>query len=287
MRSLVMRKRCAALALLAITLSGCAFHVNDKVFLRATQGGTISESSIQKALPGYSFSDEMVPTIDGFRIYRVRFTRPDTTHIVLFFGGNLSTVEKHAVSTAMTLANSVRADFVFADYRGYGQSSGTPSLDALRTDSRLLFDQESLRASAEKKKLIVAGYSLGSVVAGALLEEKRAAAAILFTTITTPMDAVNAKLPWYLNRLGSVTFDENLKQIDNARSLAKFGGPTLLVGAEHDDQTPAALTRKLYEAIKRDRRDVSMVIVDSGHNDVLEQPATKAAVKSFVDKLAP
>ena len=96
---------------------------------------------------GYKVDTDFVPATDGEKLYRARFSHPDAKSVGVFFNGNLSTVGQHVVSTAVKLSKDWHPNFVFVDYRGYGQSTGTPSLETLHADATVTIPRQSRELS--------------------------------------------------------------------------------------------------------------------------------------------
>jgi len=267
--------------LCTITLTSCTMHVQDTSFLRAVSSGEIDSASAE--LPaGYSINTDQLPTADGNLLYRARFVHPDAKSTVIFFGGNASTVGKFAVSTAKELTRDWRPDLVFVDYRGYGQSSGTPTLDALSADALLIFDSEAKLARDSGKKVVVAGYSLGSVVAGLLLEKRSLDGAILITTVSNVPDMLERATLWYVKPFVNVTVDPSLMAVDNIRAVKTYTGPLLVIGAEKDSQTPVVLSQRVIDASATPASSKRLVIaLGANHGDVLRSPESAAALRLF------
>ena len=234
---------------------------------------------------GYSVSTDFVATVDGEKLYRARFTHPDAKSVVIFFNGNLSTVEKHAASTAAKLAKEWHPDFVFVDYRGYGQSSGKPTLETLHDDALRVFADEQRRARALSKKIVLAGYSIGGAVAGAVLESFQPDAVLFVATVTNVKDMMALVMPAYTKLFFRVSVDPRLDAIDNRRALSKYNGPLLVVAAERDSQTPAVMSKALFEAGATPAANKQFVLAQGAeHNAVLDAPEFRDALKVFVAK---
>lgn len=262
-------------------LSGCARHVQDTHFIRPVAAQEINTATAR--LPaGYTLRTDQVATADGHTLYRARFSHPDAKSTVLFFGGNQSTLGAHAVSTVTKLAQDWHPNFVFADYRGYGQSSGTPTLDALASDALMLFDAEAKSAAANHHKLVIAGYSMGSAVAGQLLERRKPDGIILITTFSNVNDVLESTLPWYIKPFMKVTFDAKLATIDNERALKSYTGPLLIIGAENDNQTPAPLSVRVFSAAATPADQKQLVIAKGAErNNILNASETRDAIRKF------
>ena len=279
--------RCALLVSVALAaLSGCAVRISDTSFIRPVVAGTLDINAAKSALPsGYSVNTDFIATPDGEKLYRARFTHLDARSTVVFFNGNLSTVEKHAVSTATKLSKDWQPNFVFVDYRGYGQSSGKASLETLQADSLLVFDAEASLARAGNRKVVLAGYSIGGVVAGGVLESRRPDSVLLLATVTDVADMIAQTMPAYTKLFFRVSVDPRLNAIDNRRALSRYSGPLLVVGAEHDSQTPAALSTALFNASATASSEKKLVIAKGvGHSDVLDAPEFRDALKAFAAK---
>lgn len=263
---------------LAIALTSCAVHVQDKSFLRPVAAAEIVD--VADLPPGYSLATDRITTSGNHTLYRARFTHPEAKSVVLYFNGNASTLGAHALSALRELTRDWHPDVVFVDYRGYGQSSGVPSLEALSVDADLVYDVEATAAKREKKKMVVAGHSLGGVVAGGLAEAKRPDAVILVATVSNVPDMLEHAMPWYVKPFVNVSIDPKLLTVDNIRAVKAFTGPLLVIGARDDKQTPAILSRRIFEASASPAKRLR-IVSNAGHNDVLRATDAKDAIRDF------
>lgn len=276
----------AAAVALAGALSGCAIHISDTSFIRPVAAGALDAAAASALLPaGYVITTDFIATKDGEKLYRARLTHPDAKSVVLFFNGNMSTVEKHAINTAIKLSKVWRSNLIFVDYRGYGQSSGKPSLETLHADALLLFEDEQRRARASRQKVVLAGYSIGGVVAGGVLETFQPDAVLLIATVTDVKDMIAIVMPVYMKAFFRISVDPRLDAIDNRRALTKYTGPLLIVAAERDSQTPAVMSKALFDAATTPTADKQLVIAKHAeHGEVLDAPEFREALNAFVVK---
>ncbi|WP_350296653.1 alpha/beta hydrolase [Limnohabitans sp. Rim8] len=268
-------------AILAVLLSGCAIHIKDSSFMRPVAAGEIAFTSAE--LPtDYSLVTDRIWTPDGKQLYRAKFSHAKAKSTVLFFGGNASTLEKSAMAIATELTRDWHPNIVFADYRGYGQSTGTPSLQALRSDALQLYDIEAEIAKENGLKLIVAGFSIGGVVAGALLEERQPDGAILMATVTNVSEMREMAFSWYTKPFVRVTIDPALLGVDNLRAVKGFKGPLLVAGAEKDSQTPVIFSKRLFDAALSPKPLKRLVVVPRvDHNELLRTSEFHVALRQF------
>src|SRR5262245_33184707 len=103
--------------------------------------------------------------------------------MLLGFGGNGWNAEAMATTLHGYFPDR---DVVAFHYRGYGQSSGSPSTQALLSDSLAIFDE--LRQGQPSQHIIAVGFSLGAGVAAYLARHRPAAGLIL----VTPFDSLRA-----------------------------------------------------------------------------------------------
>ncbi len=152
------------------------------------------------------------------------------------------------------------------DYRGYGRSSGQPSVSNLLADSRRIFDftRRWLDANGCRGPLILMGRSLGSA---AVLELAHARPADIDGLIVESGFAWAAPL---LRLLGvdpdRIGFQEahGFRNIDKIKA---FRGPTLIIHAEFDHIIPFSDGEALYAASPAARKRL-LKIPGANHNDI-------------------
>ncbi|KIJ60293.1 hypothetical protein HYDPIDRAFT_139443 [Hydnomerulius pinastri MD-312] len=87
---------------------------------------------------------------------------------ILFFHGNAAT---RALSVRVrqycAFTSRLQANVLAIDYRGFGDSQGTPSEDGLKTDGRAAWDW-LISNGAKPDDVLIVGHSLGTAVASAL-----------------------------------------------------------------------------------------------------------------------
>lgn len=90
---------------------------------------------------------------------------------VIFFHGNAATRAMiFRVQHYLSFSNKFNANVLAIDYRGYGDSQGTPSEEGLKKDARAAWNWVTERGAHPQDVLIV-GHSLGTAVSAALAAE--------------------------------------------------------------------------------------------------------------------
>ena len=198
---------------------------------------------------------------------------------LLCFHGNGELAEDYDDLGAVYVQRGLQ--FLVVDYRGYGHSTGHPTVTTMLADSRVILDFVTAwrHQHGQTGPLIVLGRSLGSAPALELAYRRPETIAGLI------LDSAFAHTGPLLRRLGvpGGSFDETqgFRQLDKIRTFAK---PTLILHAEHDHLIPFSDGRALYDASPaRDKRLVQIRGAD--HNTIFAvgwRPYLEA-VQQFTD----
>lgn len=217
-------------------------------------------------LPGGDgpYNDVLIPVEDGI-VIGGRFHMGSQKSVnILFFHGNGEIVSDY--DDLGVLYNQVGINFLPVDYRGYGRSTGQPTVTAMMTDCHLIFDfvKQWLQAEAFVGPLIVMGRSLGSASAlelaasrssdidGLIIESGFAYAKPLLGLLGVDSDALG------------FSEAEGFRNIDK---IAAFKKPVLIIHAEYDHIIPFTDGRALYEAVGSDAKTL-LKIPGANHNDI-------------------
>ncbi len=214
---------------------------------------------------------------------RFHLTGKDAPNI-LFFHGNGEIVADYDDIGLIYLKMGI--NFLPVDYRGYGRSSGKPTITAMMRDSHVIFDyvQDWLKERAHAGPFIVMGRSLGSAsalelsahygdqIAGLIIESGFAYARPLLQLLGINMEAFGIKE------------EEGFRNIDK---ISTFDKPTLIIHAEKDHLIPFSEGQALYDACPaRDKR--LLKIPGANHNDIFPRGMGEymEAVKGLVEALS-
>lgn len=198
----------------------------------------------------------------GARFYRARSSSP----VILYFHGNGEIASDYDdLGDVYTRAG---LSFLCADYRGYGKSSGIPTVTGMMRDCHYIFDYTKNRLKEEgiNTPLIVMGRSLGSASAcelaahyageidGLVIESGFARALPLLDTLGVDVESLGIK-------------DE--AGFDNIDKIRKYAGPALIIHAEHDHIIPFSDGRALFESCgSKDK--VFLEIKRANHNTIFQ-----------------
>lgn len=176
---------------------------------------------------------------------------------LLYFHGNGGNAS-HRLERAKLLVESLGADVVLVDYRGYGESEGNPSEPGLYEDGEAVY-----RCAAEhgfgSERIVLFGESLGCAVAIEIALRHPCRAVILETPFLSIPAMAKQIYPWLPSLLLSTRFDNEAK-------ISRISAPKLIVAAEKDEVVPPAHARRLFEMASQPK-DLC-VVRGATHNDV-------------------
>jgi len=264
----------AACISLTLALTGCAtIRVTEAHFLKPDAPGTIQPERYTAA--GITELSVMRP--DGATLNGVLLEQPNARTTILYYGGNMFHLDQHLRALLPVLAACGTNVAVF-DYRGYGRSSGKPTVAHMQDDALAMFDAVNTRFPG---RVIVHGQSLGSFMAAHVAGSRPVRATVLETTATSAAELVEAQVPWYAAPFLTVEMDPALRQVDNRAAAARFQAATLVIAAGQDKMTPPKLGKRVFEAIAHQDKRLLM-LEDAGHNDALHSQGAQAAYCGFV-----
>lgn len=196
---------------------------------------------------------------------------PDSA-LVLGFGGN----GWNAIHAAELLRQLFPRDHVTVFfYRGYPPSQGDPSSAALVADAPLAYDA-AVRASGARR-VILAGFSIGSGIAATLATTRRVDGLIL----VTPFDRLKKVAADHYPFLPVALLFRH--DIDAAEALRAVRVPVAIIAAGKDEIIPAKRTAALRDAVGT--LVVDRTITGAGHNDIYGHPAFAAAMREARDRV--
>ena len=193
---------------------------------------------------------------------------------ILFFHGNGEIAADY--DDIGTVYRGMGINLLAADYRGYGSSSGKPTVTAMMRDSHRIFEFVSawLTVRGFTGPLTVMGRSLGSAPALeiAFHNTERTAGLIIesgFARILPLLSVLGIHDP----ELTEASGPQNLEKIRQMRK------PTLVIHAEYDHIIPIAEGKELYEASGAAEKKF-LEIPDADHNNIFSQ-----GLKQYLDAI--
>ncbi|MFC1798537.1 alpha/beta hydrolase [Thermodesulfobacteriota bacterium] len=183
---------------------------------------------------------------------------------ILFFHGNGEIVADY--DELGPVYTRLGIHFLAVDYRGYGRSTGTPSITAMMQDCHTIFHfcHSWLKGNGYRGRLFLMGRSLGSA---SVIELASSYPEMVDGLIVESGFAYTDPL---LNLLGIDTRSLGLTESDGLNNLEKihnFSKPTLIIHAEKDHIIPFSDGQALYDACTSSSKTM-LEIPGANHNDI-------------------
>jgi len=230
-----------------------------------------------------SARDVLIPVADDVTVGgRFHMAHPDGPNI-LFFHGNGEIVADY--DDLGPVYNQMGINFLPVDYRGYGRSSGRPTVTAMMQDCHTIFEfaRHWLQADRYAGPLVVMGRSLGS--ASALELAWRHPDRMDALVIESGFAYAGPLLQLLGINLAAIGFEEarGFGQIDKIKSVEK---PTLIIHAEYDHIIPFSDGQALFDASPSPDKNF-LKIPAANHNDIFMRgmAAYLAAIKRLAESL--
>ncbi len=229
-----------------------------------------------------------IPIDDGLALRGWLLEPGDARTTVIYHYGNGETVVASRYRLQM-LAKEFGVNVLAIDYRGYGFSDGTPSVDALVEDSIRIYDYLMESLGGANQQVVVYGRSIGTAAAIALASERPINAMMLEAPFTTISEVISA---WNRNMQGPAKWVVRIKP---SKELAErspqpidliidYKMPLLVMHGELDTVIPLALGERIFESCPSlDKTWCNIPGV--GHNDL--PPNHPTMVKAMREFMAP
>jgi len=188
-------------------------------------------------------------------------------------GGNLS----HRTDK-MRLFHDAGASQLWLDWRGYGESGGSPDEPGLYRDALAGWAWLNAVKLVPAARLVLYGESLGGAPAIELATRVAAAGLIVDSAFTSVKDMSRLILPWFPVRFLSFRFD-------NLTRLPRVTIPTLFLHSPQDDIIPYEMALRNLGASGAAKK--RLVDLKGSHNEGFLDtgPAYGQAIKTFLTSL--
>ena len=223
--------------------------------------------------------DYYIDATKEIRIHARRHPNPNANISMLFFHGNGEIVSDY--DNLAGLFSGLGVELTIADFRGYGKSSGIPTLRAALEDSHkilgFLKDKKLL-----KKKVCVMGRSLGSAPTIELCSKRSdIQACILESGYADPIPLVERRGL----KIDKTTPEENAV-FNNSQKISSVKCPTLIMHGEDDFLISPKEAKLNYENAGAKVKRLE-ILEGVGHNDMMMAPDHSyfTTLKDFIDSL--
>jgi fermentation-respiration switch protein FrsA (DUF1100 family) len=211
-----------------------------------------------------TYKDIMIP-VDAETAVGARFHIADKSACnILFFHGNGEIVADYDDFGRMM--NQMGINFLAVDYRGYGRSTGQPTVTSMMRDCHMAFDyvKKWLDKNDCAGPLCLMGRSLGS--ASVLELASHYAAGIDGLIVESGFAYAGPLLTLLGIAVSDIGFDET-QGFRNIEKIRTFQKPTLIIHAERDHIIPFSDGEALFDACASTDKTF-LKIPGANHNDI-------------------
>lgn len=196
---------------------------------------------------------------------------------ILYFHGAAGNVGTAGYNEAWGRFHDLGLGVFAIDYRGYGESTGTPSEAAFYEDAEAAFLHLSEALKVPRERIVLYGYSLGSAVAIDLACKVSAAALIVEGALLSVPARAKELYPYvpahWLARNRFASIDK----------IARVNMPKLFVHARADESVPFSHGERLFA---RATAPKWLQPVGGGHTTAFkEDPMFFKSVSAFLERL--
>jgi len=205
---------------------------------------------------GLRFEDVSIATSDGLQLHAWFVPAERSKATVLFLHGNAGNISHRLDSIG--IFHALGLDTLIIDYRGYGQSEGSPGEQGTYIDATAAWDYLVNYRGIAPEQIVIFGRSLGGAIAAWLASENTAAAVIIESCFSSALDMARRLYPFMPARL--IT---RLKYPVNDY-IGRLKSPLLVVHSRDDEIIPFSMGQALFEAATVPK---TMLVISGDHNN--------------------
>ena len=224
-----------------------------------------------------------IPVENGIRVHARFYPASKEEPNILFFHGNGEIVSDY--DEIGPYYNKYGMNFLAADYRGYGRSTGRPTATSMLADAHVVLDtaRQWLHSHGYSGPLVVMGRSLGSApaieLAASRSEEIKGLIVESGFATTLPL----------LLRLGVDPVRLGISEEDgfrNVRKISTLTKPTLLIHGQHDEIIPLNDAGILHAQCAAHSKEMQ-IVPGASHNTVIARAGEMyfKEIKRFINKI--
>jgi fermentation-respiration switch protein FrsA (DUF1100 family) len=212
--------------------------------------------------------------------------RGEARATVLYLHGNAENISAHFANVAWLPGRGFNV--LALDYRGYGGSAGTPTLEGVQLDIDAAMRTLLARRDVDPERIIVFGQSLGAALAVHYVAHSSYRSSVRAVVLDSPFSdyrrIVREKmagffLTWPFQWMTSVTVENNYSPAASIQALAPI--PVLFIHGEDDLVVPPHHSQELYERAREPKQ--LWVLPDTGHIQAVRNRELRARLAQFLE----
>lgn len=233
-----------------------------------------------QSIQGCPVENLSIKTSHDATVHALFFKQPRSEKVAILSHGNAGHL-CHRLYVIETLLQSGVSVLAY-DYQGFGQSTGTPSVEGICEDGTAVYNYAVHQLGYRGKDIILVGESLGCGVSAEVARNHECAAIILQSGFASIPQLARERV-----ELCRVYPDNLYPQpiLNTTANLREIHVPVLIIHGSDDELIPCSHATQNYEAANKPK---SILIVEgANHNDCqqIDPPAYKHAYATFISSL--
>ncbi len=282
-----MKKLCAIVTNLLLTVPFSLLLLVTALWLVCTAMGCSpinrlvypgSLHSMPDAACGHEQQHITLKTPDGTQLAGWFFNRGTGKPLVMMFGGNNMNVGSF---TDIAAADSERS-YLLLNYRGYGDSKGTPNQKDIVRDA--VYALELKQAELGNPPVIIVGYSIGTGVACQVASSGTIVPSKLI--LICPFDSLTSVATGFVPLLPHLLLSDSY---DSVAAVSRLYCPISILRAQFDEVIAPKHTDRLIEEITKRRKQKTpkqspaVFSFPAGHNNIFSAPGFNETLRQQME----
>lgn len=267
------------MTLLLISLSACkTIEVNNSAIIHPKAAKANVDAAVERV---------SITAKDGTALHGYFLAAPNARLNVVWFGSSKAAVED-SMPFLLTYRDTMNANILAMNFRGYGKSGGKPDWDELFSDGGQALQSMRMRAEAKGKPVVLHGFSLGSFVAVKVASQESQsdgfAAIMIQGSGTNVAEWIDYRTPWYARFFVKINVDPKLAALDSLQVMPKITAPTLIMTGRLDTDAPWQMSEHLYQ-VSPARSKQFKIFPDGTHENLHQQSDYWSGMKLFLEPI--
>ncbi len=223
---------------------------------------------------GLPYESVYLETSDGKRLGAWWIPSESMRGVLLYCHGNGGNIS--ALLDSVRIFNRLGLSVFVFDYRGYGESTGSPSEQGLYRDVEAAWNYLEGIRKIDPQKIVVFGWSLGGPVGAWISQKHRPGALILEGAFTSLQDAARDRVPGFFVTL----FIPD--QYPTKRYVAMVRSPVLIIHSRDDEVMPFHHGEALFAAARGAKQ---LLDIRGSHNRGFLDSRYEISIDSFLSEV--
>ncbi len=252
-------------------LLGCTYRFQSRLIY--FPGIAATDPMMTPARIGLNYEEVRFSAADGVALHGWYIPAEPARGVLLFMHGNAGNIT-HRLDSIAVFHRQGLSQFIF-DYRGYGQSEGSPDEPGTYADAMAAWQYLINERGTPADQIVIFGRSMGAAIATELAAQTQPAALIIESAFTSAPD-VAADHYWFLPVRMLARFDYNTRSY-----LENVDVPVLIIHSVDDEIIPVQHGEALY-AVASDPKSYLELRGDHNQSFLLSEPDYSRGLDDFL-----